>query len=156
MDHPDAQPANCAKIDIMTLNWAIHRVNGISSPANAAYSVDELRHQLVFSGCKALFTVMPLLPIALEAAEKANLPKDRIYICEMPHDRQTPAPYKTLSQLVESGQRGSALEPIRWKRGQGERQTAFLCYSSGTSGLPVSVCQLESPPQRGKLMTGTM
>lgn len=122
----------------MTLNWAIHRVNGISSPANAAYSVEELRHQLVFSGCKALFTVAPLLPIALEAAEKAELPRDRIYICEMPHDRQSDGQYKTLSQLIEDGRRLPDLEPIRWKPGQGERQTAFLCYSSGTSGLPVS------------------
>jgi acyl-CoA synthetase (AMP-forming)/AMP-acid ligase II len=121
----------------MSLNWAIHRVNGISSPANAAYSVEELRHQLVFSGCKALFTVKSLLPIALQAAAQANLPKDRIYICEMPGDNDQKPEYKTVSQLIENGKRLPELDPIRWSPGQGARQTAFLCYSSGTSGLPV-------------------
>lgn len=125
------------KIDIMTLNWAILRINGVSSPANAAYSVEELRHQLVFSGCKALFTVMSLLPTALQAATLANLPHERIYICEMPGDGAIPSQYKTISQLIEKGGRLPDLEPIKWAQGQGARQTAFLCYSSGTSGLPV-------------------
>ncbi|KAF2192511.1 acetyl-CoA synthetase-like protein [Zopfia rhizophila CBS 207.26] len=31
------------------------------------------------------------------------------------------------------------LEPIKWSKRQGARQTAFLCYSSGTSGLPRAV-----------------
>ncbi|KAI1611662.1 4-coumarate-CoA ligase, variant [Exophiala viscosa] len=126
-------------IDIMTVNWAIHRVNGISSPANAVYSVDELKYQLSFSNCKALFTVMSLLPVALEAAAKSGLPKNRIYICEMPGDGSVPADYKTISQLIKDGQRLPDLEQIRWSAGQGARQTAFLCYSSGTSGLPKAV-----------------
>lgn len=121
----------------MTLNWAILSVNGVSSPANAAYSVEELRHQLVFSGCKVLFTVMPLLSIALRAATLANLPHDRIYICEMPGDGAIPPQYKSISGLIEMGRQLPQLEPSKWTKGQGARQTAFLCYSSGTSGLPV-------------------
>lgn len=126
----------------MTLTWAIHRLNGISSPANAAYSADELRHQLTNSGATCLFTVTPLLPTALEAAAKAGIPKERIYICELP-DKATggakpPSEFKTLAQLIKEGSSLPELEPIRWSKGQGARQTAFLCYSSGTSGLPVS------------------
>ncbi|KAK5468099.1 hypothetical protein LTS15_001073 [Exophiala xenobiotica] len=126
-------------IDIMSLSWAIHRINGVSSPANAAYSADELRHQLTNSGSKVLFTVMPLLKTALEAAAKANIPKSRIYICEMPNDPPIPKEFKTLSQLLKEGESLPELEPIRWSKGQGARQTAFLCYSSGTSGLPKGV-----------------
>lgn len=125
------------QIDIMTLNWAILSINGVSSPANAAYSVEELRHQLVFSGCKVLFTVMPLLSIALWAATLANMPHERIYICEMPGDSSIPRQYKTVSQLIDAGRGLPPLEPMKWTQGQGARQTAFLCYSSGTSGLPV-------------------
>ena len=121
----------------MTLNWAIHRVNGISSPANAAYSVQELRHQLVYSKCKALFTVMPLLPTALEAARLAGIPTHRIFLCDMP-GHTTSTQYKSLEQLINEGGQLADLEPLRWTKGQGARQTAFLCYSSGTSGLPVS------------------
>jgi long-subunit acyl-CoA synthetase (AMP-forming) len=65
-------------IEIMTLSWALHRLNGVSSPANAAYSADELCFQLTNSGSKVLFTVMPLLDVALKAAAKANIPQNRI------------------------------------------------------------------------------
>ncbi len=127
----------------MTLSWAIHRLNGVSSPANAAYNADELRHQLTNSGAKVLFTVMPLLSVALEAAAQANIPKSSVYICEMPNDPPIPKEFKTLSQLIKEGESLPALEPIKWSKGQGARQTAFLCYSSGTSGLPVSLLSMD-------------
>ncbi|EXJ80515.1 hypothetical protein A1O1_08661 [Capronia coronata CBS 617.96] len=126
-------------IDIMTLSWAIHRLNGVSSPANAAYNADELRHQLTNSGAKVLFTVMPLLQTALDAAVKSNIPRKNIYICEMPNDPPIPKEFKTLSQLIKEGESLPELEPVKWTKGQGARQTAFLCYSSGTSGLPKGV-----------------
>jgi acyl-CoA synthetase (AMP-forming)/AMP-acid ligase II len=126
----------------MTLTWAIHRLNGISSPANAAYSADELGHQLTNSGATCLFTVAPLLPPALKAAAKAGIPKERIYICDLPDEAtggaKASSEFKTLTQLIKEGSSLPELEPIRWSKGQGARQTAFLCYSSGTSGLPVS------------------
>jgi acyl-CoA synthetase (AMP-forming)/AMP-acid ligase II len=46
-------------------------------------------------------------------------------------------PFKTVGQLIIEGARLQKLEPLNWEKGQGKRQTAFLCYSSGTSGLPV-------------------
>jgi ribosome assembly protein SQT1 len=123
----------------MSLNWAVHRLNGISSPANAAYSADELRHQLENSGAKVLFTVLPLLPVALEAASKANIPKSRVYICELHGDGPYPKEHKTVGQLLKQGESAPPIEAIKWEKGQGSRQTAFLCYSSGTSGLPKGV-----------------
>jgi ribosome assembly protein SQT1 len=41
----------------MTLAYAVHRLSGIASPANAAYSAAELEFQLKDSGAKAVFTV---------------------------------------------------------------------------------------------------
>jgi acyl-CoA synthetase (AMP-forming)/AMP-acid ligase II len=125
----------------MTLNWAIHRLNGVSSPANAAYSAEELMHQLKTSGSTALFTCLPLLPVALEAASKAGISREHIYICELPEQAvggiKPTNEFKTLGQLVKDGASLPELEPLNWEEGQGARQTAFLCYSSGTSGLPV-------------------
>jgi acyl-CoA synthetase (AMP-forming)/AMP-acid ligase II len=123
----------------MTLNWAILRLNGISSPANAVYSVDELRYQLSNSEAKALFTTASLLPIALEAAAKVGIPKSNIFICEMTVDEPIPQGHKSLNQLIHEGKNLPELEPIKWIKGQSARQAAFMCYSSGTSGLPKGV-----------------
>ncbi|KAF9874367.1 AMP-binding enzyme [Colletotrichum karsti] len=129
------------KIDVMGLSWAIHRINGISSPANAMYNVEELTHQLLTSRCKALFTVHQLLPVAFKAAEAAGIPLDKVYLCDTPwepYGERKPA-FKSLTDLVDLGQSLPPLEPIKWSNGQGQKQTAFLCYSSGTSGLPKAV-----------------
>ena len=123
----------------MTLSWAIHRLNGVSSPANAAYTVEELAYQLTNSGATCLFTVMPLLDVALKAADKVKIPRSKIYICEMPGDKDYPKEFKLLSQLTKDGKSLPEVDAQKWSKGQGERQTAFLCYSSGTSGLPKGV-----------------
>jgi acyl-CoA synthetase (AMP-forming)/AMP-acid ligase II len=129
----------------MTLNWAVHKNNGVSSPANAAYNADELAYQLTNSGSQSIFTVLPLLEIALAAAAKVNIPKSRIYLCDMPDlttGKMTASPHpdhKTLTQLITEGASLPPLEPLAWTPGQGARQTAFLCYSSGTSGLAKGV-----------------
>lgn len=57
----------------------------------------------------------------------------------MPGDKDLPKDMKTLDQLLEAGKKLPELEKIKWEKGQGARQTAFLCYSSGTSGLPKGV-----------------
>lgn len=137
----DLKHTDMSEIDVMTLNWAIHRLNGVSSPANAAYSAQELTHQLKNSGSRVLFTCLPLLPIASEAAANSGIPRHRIYICELPKQVtagvQPTGEFKTLEQLIKLGASLPSLEAIKWEVGQGARQTAFLCYSSGTSGLPV-------------------
>lgn len=112
------------------------------SPANAAYSAAELKHQLLDSKAKALFTCLPLLSTALEAASMAGFPKNRIYLIDLPAqltgNAKAPAEYKTLAQFLEAGKSLPKLEKLNWSAGEGARRTAFLCYSSGTSGLPVS------------------
>ena len=124
----------------MILNWAVHRNNGISSPANSAYNADELAYQLTDSGSKSIFTVLPLLQTALAAARKVDIPKERIYLCEMPDvttggmSMKMPSGFKTLTQLIGQGASLPPIESLKWRQGQGARQTAFLCYSSGTSG----------------------
>jgi ribosome assembly protein SQT1 len=123
------------------LAWATHRLGGIQTPANAAYSAPELEYQLKNSGAKALFTCAPLLDTAREAAKKSGIPKDRIYILEVPEafaGKSAPHGLKTVDDLIREGAKLDRLEPLNWEAGDGARRSAFLCYSSGTSGLPVS------------------
>jgi acyl-CoA synthetase (AMP-forming)/AMP-acid ligase II len=125
----------------MTVSWAIHRLNGISSPASAAYSASELAFQLKNARATCLFTCRSLLPTALRAAEIANIPRNRIYLLPVANLSQEaidcPIGMKSLDDLISRGKELPALENLIWSAGQGKRQTAFICYSSGTSGLPV-------------------
>lgn len=146
----------------MTLAWATHRLNGIATPANAAYTAAEVEFQMKSSGAKALFTVrvtdqqnqsqqelnlidqcIPLLETALQASKAAGIPNNRIYILEMPRENtgDKTVPFKTVGQLIGEGEKLPAIESLKWEKGQGAKQTAYLCYSSGTSGLPVSPAQ---------------
>ncbi|EON69954.1 hypothetical protein W97_09219 [Coniosporium apollinis CBS 100218] len=130
-------------IDTLTLAWATHRLGGLQTPANAAYSAEELQYQLRDSGAKCLFTCLPLLEASLQAARAVGLPENRVYILEMPKvatgGQEAPKQYKTVQQLIDEGSKQPRLEPLNWKQGQGKTQCAFLCYSSGTSGLPKGV-----------------
>lgn len=120
----------------------MHKLGGVLTPANASYSAAELTHQLLDSNAKALVTCVPLLSISLEAAAKAGLPRSRIYLLDVPEQilgsAKPPAEYKSVSELIEVGKSLPPVDELRWSAGEGTRRTAFLCYSSGTSGMPVS------------------
>jgi hypothetical protein len=83
---------------------------------------------------------MPLLETSLQAAKGVGIPNNRIYILEMPKEfsGNKSVPFKTVGQLIAEGEKLPQLAKQKWEKGQGARQTAYLCYSSGTSGLPVS------------------
>src|SRR5690606_4440704 len=127
--------------------YGVHRLSGIATPANAAYSVEELQHQLVSSGAKGLVTCAPLLETARKAAKGAGIPEEHIFVVDLPgsegkHDKK----FTTVEQLISEGSRLPELERLKWVKGQGARQPAFLSYSSGTSGLPVCFTLRHPPP----------
>ncbi|KAL1887869.1 hypothetical protein Sste5346_009927 [Sporothrix stenoceras] len=130
-------------VDYMTAMYAAHRFSGISTPANAAYSALELQHQLTTSGASAIFTCQALLETTLKATRAVKIPDDKVYIIDVPGApdaaQREAAKQTSLDQLVAEGSKLPALEPVKWTNGQGARQPAFLCYSSGTSGLPKAV-----------------
>ena len=126
----------------MTIHWATHRLNGVVSPTSASSSMEELLFQLKDAGAKALITCLPLLPTALKAASRAGIPENQVFICDLPVEFtgkiEHPTGIKNLEDLIRRGAKLPELPGLRWSEGQGARQTAFICYSSGTSGTPVS------------------
>ncbi|CCT69828.1 probable phenylacetyl-CoA ligase [Fusarium fujikuroi] len=125
-------------IDYITMTHAVHRLNGIVTPASAAYSAPELEHQLRSSGANALFTCVPLLETALTAAKAVGIPEDRVFLLPVP-GFESKSPFKSIDDLIAEGKDAPELQPLNWIKGQGLRQVAYLCYSSGTSGLPKAV-----------------
>ncbi len=145
----------------MVAAYAVQYLNGIISPANAGYNAEELIYQMKSAGAKAIFvsphinlawqsvrnstdnsqTCIPLLANTLKAAKACGIPEKHIYLLEMPESSTGPntTPFRTVSQLISEGRSLPPLEKLQWTAGQGARQTAFLCYSSGTSGLPKGV-----------------
>lgn len=122
----------------MTIAYAAHRLNSIVSPANAVYADVELAHQLRSSGAKGLVTCLPLLDVALRAAKAAGIVESRIFIVDVAVPSTGHSHLKNIEDMIGEGRHLPKLDPLRWTIGQGARQPAFLCYSSGTSGLPVS------------------
>lgn len=120
----------------MTVTSSVHRLSGIVTPASATHSVPELENQLRSSGAVAIFTCVSLYGNALKAAKAAKISKDRIFVLRVAGETN-PANITSVDDLIVEGQRLPLLEQQTWKSGQGKRQTAYLCYSSGTSGLPV-------------------
>ncbi|KAF5689291.1 phenylacetyl ligase [Fusarium circinatum] len=126
------------RIDFIPLTHSIHRLNGIASLSSAALSASELEHQLRASRAKAIFTCVPLLDTALKATEAVGISRENVFLLPLPGDTSSHG-FKTIDDLIEEGEKLLALPPLQWTKGQGARQTAYLLYSSGTSGLPKPV-----------------
>ncbi|KAK0744381.1 hypothetical protein B0T21DRAFT_407489 [Apiosordaria backusii] len=125
------------------LAWAVHRLNGVITPANVAFRASELAHQLKDSGARGLFVSPSGLNTALEAAKLAGIPESNIFLIPVPGDVAAPEtdPRRLLDveDLVAAGRQLPPLPRTKWSKGQGRRQAAYLCYSSGTSGPPKGV-----------------
>jgi acyl-CoA synthetase (AMP-forming)/AMP-acid ligase II len=137
----DKSLVTVTQIDYLTACYGVHCLNGIVTTANAAYAAAELEHQLKSSGSSLLITCAPLLKVAEEAAKAAGLSRKNILLLDIPgaEKNESAGTITTVEQLIREGERLPALGPLTWADGQGKRQPAFLCYSSGTSGLPVSL-----------------
>ncbi|KAL8681892.1 MAG: hypothetical protein Q9186_002049 [Xanthomendoza sp. 1 TL-2023] len=121
-------------IDTPAIIWGCHWAGGIVTPANPAYTVDELAFQLRDSGAKAIVTQKAMLQVATKAAKKVGIPEHRIIL--LGHDRDVPTPFQHLHSLIPK-----LAGTLRYRRAElnPREDLAFLVYSSGTTGHPKGV-----------------
>ncbi|KAJ8658373.1 hypothetical protein O0I10_006058 [Lichtheimia ornata] len=100
------------------------------SPGNPDYTEDEFQHQISTSGAKALVTIPALLPVLERVCAKNNIPKERIFVFG-----DSSSGYKSFYDLgINQPHVGHPIHGLN-----GKDDLAFICFSSGTTGLPKGV-----------------
>ncbi|OJA18473.1 hypothetical protein AZE42_04979 [Rhizopogon vesiculosus] len=121
-------------VDYAPAIWATHRLGGIVSTANPAYTVGELLYQIQVVKATLIIAHSSSLQTALDAAIAAGIPSDRI----IAFGESSCQP--TVESIIQFGLRNEpAFVERRLKKGEAKTKVALLCFSSGTTGKPKAV-----------------
>ncbi|KAH0832171.1 hypothetical protein J3R83DRAFT_13084 [Lanmaoa asiatica] len=133
----DGDDETCViSLDYPLAMWATHRLGGVVSGANPAYTADELLYQMQTTSATLVITHPVSLSTAVSAARRAGLPETRVVVFgEVPGSTCT-----TVEALIQEGLRIDRcfVEP-KLKPGEAKSKIAFLNFSSGTTGKSKAV-----------------
>ncbi|BCS23694.1 putative NRPS-like protein biosynthetic cluster [Aspergillus puulaauensis] len=127
-------------IDFLIASWAVHRVGGVCLLMHPTSSAAEIKRHITLTKCRVLFTCRSLLSTANDALADSAVQDPKVYLLDLPEElaKTSSLPdqgQKTVELLVQEGASLPQIEPLQWTPGQGKEQVAYLCPTSGTSGL---------------------
>jgi len=120
-------------IDTPMLMWGCHWAGGVVVLSSPASTAREYAFQLANSQAKAIITSESLLHIVVNAAWIARIPKDRIVVVDEFGDSH----FNRLSDIQHQHIPEAALK--RKVKLNPAADHAFICYTSGTTGLSKGV-----------------
>ncbi|CAG8662257.1 10304_t:CDS:2, partial [Funneliformis mosseae] len=114
------------QVDYPTVIFGTIAAGGKVSPANPTYTAEEFASQLKDCGASIIVAHPHVLHAVIKAAAEANIPESKIFLFG---DEVVNGilPYNSLF-----GEREAI--PVEYTPEEVKETTAFLCYSSGTSG----------------------
>ncbi|CAI2172452.1 4263_t:CDS:10 [Funneliformis geosporum] len=113
-------------LDYPTVIYGAIAAGGKVSPINPLYTVDECAFQLKDSGASVIIVIPSCLSNVIKAASAANIPKSKIFL----FDEEEINGIRPFSSLISEQE----INPIEYSPEEAKLTTAFLCYSSGTTG----------------------
>ncbi|KAL4910502.1 hypothetical protein BDW74DRAFT_184412 [Aspergillus multicolor] len=127
-------------LDFLIASWAIHRIGGICLLMHPTSSGAEIKRHIELTRSRVLFTCRSLLSTANEVLAESNVQDPVVYLLDLPEETgKSPSlpdqEQKTAEQLIKEGESLPEIESLQWTPGQGKEQVAYLCPTSGTSGL---------------------
>jgi 4-coumarate--CoA ligase len=105
----------------------------ITQSSSRLFFVAEFDHQVHKSGAKAIVTVPELVPMLLKVAAKNNIPQENIFLFG---DKAVNGiqPFKSISSTDKACEVSTPIKEI-----QAADDLAFICFSSGTTGVAKGV-----------------
>ncbi|KAI8058116.1 hypothetical protein BDF22DRAFT_739517 [Syncephalis plumigaleata] len=107
--------------------------------ANAAYTANELAFQLKDSSASFLVADYEALDTAVEAANKVGIPRQHIIVTGIIDESARARRHQGYHTVYSFLGTSSEVEPVSLTAHDANHQTAYLCYSSGTTGNPKGV-----------------
>ncbi|CAG8510355.1 6925_t:CDS:10 [Funneliformis caledonium] len=113
-------------LDYSTVVFGAIAAGGKVTPINPSYKVNEFTHQLKDSDASVIIVNPLLLSIAIEGAAAANFPKTKIFLFGEEEINGIQPFWSFISD--------QEIIPVEFTPEEAKSTTAYLCYSSGTTG----------------------